>query len=65
MHSIIDHYFRELCELGAGAGVKHTSVSKDEETKLWESRVVGVDSPQALLNNVFWQRPSLKRWQKA
>ena len=55
MHSIIDRYFRELRELGVGAGVKHSSViSKDEESKLWEGGVLGVDSPRALLNAVFY-----------
>ena len=42
-------------ELGVGAGLKHTSViSKDEESKLWESGVLGVDSLRALLNAVFY-----------
>ena len=55
MHSIIDRYFRELRELGVGAEIKHTSViSKDEESKLWESGVLGIESPQALLNAVFY-----------
>lgn len=44
MHSTIDHYFREVCELGIGARVKLTSIiSKDDESKLWKGGVLGID----------------------
>ena len=55
MHTIIDRYFRELCESGVGAEEKHTSViSKEEENHLWENGVLGVDTPEKLLRVVFY-----------
>ena len=55
MHAIIDTYFRELRDAGVGAEVKHTSViSKEEENKLWEEGVIGVDTPTSLLRAVFY-----------
>ena len=46
---------RRLREEGVGASVKHTAViSHDEESALWESGVIGVHNPKALLNAVFF-----------
>ena len=54
MHNI-DHYFRELLADGVGADVKHTSfISTEEENKLWEKGILGIDTLQALLNAVFY-----------
>ena len=42
-------------EEGVGASVKHTAViSHDEESALWESGVIVVHNPTALLNAVFF-----------
>ena len=55
MHAIMDAYFRELHKDGVGAEVNHTSViSTDEECKLWEEGVLGVDTPESLLRAVFY-----------
>ena len=54
MHAIMDVYFRELRKDGVGAEVNHTSViSTDEECKLWEEGVLGVNTPECLLRAVF------------
>lgn len=50
-----DTVSRQLREAGVGATVKHTSVfSAAEEDQLWSAGVLGVDSPRALLNAVFF-----------
>ena len=50
-----DTVSRRLREEGVGASVKHTAViSHDEESALWESGVIGVHNPKALLNAVFF-----------
>ena len=50
-----DTVSRRLREEGVGASVKHTAViSYDEESALWESGVIGVHNPKALLNAVFF-----------
>ena len=55
MHSIIDAYFRQLRSEGVGAIVKHASlINKEEENLLWEHGVLGDDSPERLLNAVFF-----------
>lgn len=55
MHAIIDNYFCELHAEGVGAEDKHTSIiSKEEEDRLWEERILGVDTPEALLHAVFY-----------
>ena len=41
--------------MGVGAEVKHTSlISTEEENELWEKGVLGIDTPEALLNAVFY-----------
>ena len=46
---------RQLREEGVGASVKHTSViSYEEEAALWNAGVVGLHTPKALLNLVFF-----------
>ena len=46
---------QRLQEEGVGASVKHTAViSHGEESVLWESGVIGVHNPKALLNAVFF-----------
>ena len=47
MHSIIDAYFRQLRVEGVGIVVKHASlISKEEENALWDSGVLGDDTPE-------------------
>ena len=46
---------RELRQKGVAVGVKHSEViSSSEEELLWEKGILGIDSPAALLNAVFY-----------
>lgn len=55
MHTIIDNYFHELHAEGVGAEVKHTSIiSNEEEDRLWEEGILGVNTPEALLHALFY-----------
>lgn len=46
---------RKLREDGVGASVKHTAtISVDEEAELWSQGVIGVHTPKALINAVFF-----------
>ena len=50
-----DTVAQQLCEEGVGAAVKHTEViSCKEESLLWSQGSLGVASPMALLNAVFF-----------
>ena len=50
-----DTVSRQLREQGVGAKVKHAAViSYEEESALWDRGVLGVHSPKALLNTVFY-----------
>ena len=67
MHAIMDAYFRELRKDGVGAEVNHTSaISTDEECKLWEEGVLGVNTLESLLRAVFyyiqWEKPLPEGW---
>lgn len=47
--------YRELRMDGVGAVVKHASiVTPEEEDMLWESKVIGVHTPLALVHAVFF-----------
>ena len=47
LHGTLDNVFRKLHENGIGAKVKHAEViTKDEENQLWDSGVIGIDSPR-------------------
>ena len=47
--------YRELRTEGVGAMVKHAAVvTPEEETQLWNSKVLGVHSPLALIRAVFF-----------
>ena len=47
--------YRELRMDGVGAVVKHAAiVTPEEENKLWESKVLGVHTPLALVGAVFF-----------
>ena len=55
VHSVTDHIYRQLRMKGIGASRKATEVlTKDEENTLWERGVLGVHTPQALLNATFF-----------
>ena len=55
MHNIINHYFHELLADAVRADIKHTSrILTEEEDELWEKSVLGIDTPEALLNAVFY-----------
>ena len=52
MHSIIDAYFRQLRV--EGVGTVASLISKEEENALWDNGVLGDDTPERLLNAVFY-----------
>ena len=55
LHGTLDNVFRKLHENGIGAKVKHAEViTKDEENQLWDSGVIGIDSPRSLQNAVSY-----------
>ena len=50
-----DTVARQHCEAGVGATVNPTPVIEAlEEEQLWSLGVLGIDSPKALLNAVFF-----------
>ena len=69
LHSVTDHIYRQLRSAGIGSSKKTTEIlSKDEETLLWTRGVLGVHTPQALLNTVFFSQrkeSGFKRWKRA
>ena len=53
-HNALDHVLRLLCDNGIGIERKRAQVlTQDIEMKLWETGVLGIHSPQSLLNTVF------------
>ena len=47
--------YRELCQSGIGAIVKHAPlITEEEESALWESKVIGDHNPLALQRAVFY-----------
>lgn len=47
--------FHKLRTMSIGADVKHAEIfNKEEEQQLWDSGTLGLHSPQALLNAVFY-----------
>lgn len=54
-HNALDRMLRVLRENGIGIERKRAQViTQDIEAKLWESGVLGLHSPQSLLNAVFF-----------
>ena len=46
---------RKLCEDGVGTSVKHAAViSSEEEESVWKVGTLGVKTPKALLNAIFY-----------
>ena len=55
LHNSIDNIMRELRQSGIGSKSKATEVfTKEDENKLWESNVLGIENPKALLRAVFF-----------
>ena len=55
LHNIMENLFQELSKEGVSAETKHAEiVTKDEENLLWSSGVMGMHTPKALLNAVFY-----------
>ncbi len=56
LHNTLDGIFKKLRAEGVGATSKNAEpFTKEEENKLWKSGVMmGTDSPQALLNSIFF-----------
>ena len=54
LHTAIDNVFRGLCSSGVGASSKSAEVfTKEEENHLWDTKVLGTESPKSLLQTVF------------
>ena len=55
IHGACDFIFHELHSNGVGVHVRHTPIiSDEEEQKLWELGILGVDSPKSLQQMVFY-----------
>ena len=55
LHKLMDSVFRNLRTANIGTNVKHAEpFSNEEEDQLWSTGVLGMDSPKALLNAVFY-----------
>ena len=55
LHQTMDSVYRKLRAKGVGAQRHHTETfSREEENRLWESGVLGVDDPTKLLRAVFF-----------
>ena len=55
LHCICDRLYRELRKKGIGANSKRAELmTPEDEWRLWETGVLGVHSPAALLNVVFY-----------
>ena len=55
LHNVIDNLFKELSKEGVATQTKHTEiVTKEEESLLWSTGVLGLHTPKSLLNAVFY-----------
>ena len=55
LHRLLDSLFRDLHAQGIGATRRRSStLSKDDEDRLWSMGVLGVKTPEALINAVFF-----------
>ena len=55
LRNLLHSLYQELHSAGIGTSVRKTEVLDDEdEEKLWASGVLNPDTPQALLNGVFF-----------
>ena len=68
-HACIDNLFRRLRTSGIGSESKSAAIfTKDEERKLWDDGVLGLQNPKALLRSVFFskrQKLCSTRWRRA
>ena len=55
LHQLLNHLYRDLHAQGIGATRRQSEIiSRCDEDKLWETRVMGTNSPQVLLSAVFF-----------
>ena len=55
LHNTLDNLYHKLRTMNVGAEIKHAEVfTKEDESLLWESGTLGLNSPQALLHAVFY-----------
>ena len=55
LRKILDSYYRKLHQEGVGCSSKSTELlTREDEEKLWQSGVLNPDTPQGLLNCVFF-----------
>ena len=69
LHGTMDTHFRSLRQQGVGAKIKHAKIiSSEDEDLMWERGVMGITSPVALLQAVFYyngKKILAKRWSRA
>ena len=55
IHGACDSVYHSLHCSGVGASIRHTAIiSEDEEKKLWEYGILGLDNPKSLQRAVFY-----------
>ena len=55
LHNTLDSHFHKLHSQGVGRNVQHAEVfTVEEEDKLWETNVCGLNTPTALQNAAFY-----------
>ena len=54
LRKILDSYYRNLHQEGVGCSSKSTELTTEDVEKFWRSRVLNPDTPQGLLNCVFF-----------
>jgi hypothetical protein len=54
LNDATDRHYRDLRAKGIGAEKKRAQPLSEDIDTLWSSKVIGVDSPQAFLNAVFF-----------
>ena len=55
LHNALDRVLRQLRQSGIGVECRRAALITDDiESKLWETGVIGIHSPQALLHAVFF-----------
>ena len=55
LHTVLDNHFKGLRKDGVGSESKHSEIiTKEEENQLWCAKVLGLETPKALLQTVFY-----------
>ena len=56
LHKSLDSLFRQLITENIRTNLRHAEVfTKSDEDKLWETGILGTDSPKSLMNAVFYR----------